>query len=360
MSQSFEDFIKSDKWSSLNEHYNNFNSSLSKNIESNFNHAQRDIIREKLISKIKTVDNNLMEKMKKELLTGNVVAIDGTCTDYDLLNVGFQARIGIIAINYKNVKNDYAIYVSEPFIPYNKKDYNEILEFAIKKKKGKVGITKLHITAIMLYKEREIILDRPEKYKMVQGDIFPYELKTGQGKLKGLTSCINLGKKLLNSENMIATQSTTKDPVFRILGNALNSGEYIEIMDYYDELNEFLHGDEYDYSVAARFNPGDKDKFQSFIDESKNKYSIGIYKASKSKRSYVFYAPKNNLEEMVNLLFADSSFQPIRGFPLLLDYADSICSRLLSSEDFKKQIEYKLARKNILEIEISEKSTRRR
>lgn len=360
MSIAFEDFLQDERWSTLIDHYSVFNKRLEDNIEKNLNNYQRNIIREKLTNKIKKAKINLQDELKKELLSGNVVAVDGTYTDYDLLTVGFQARIGIITMNYRNQKTDYTIYISEPFIPYENQDYEEIMKYALKKKKGKIGISGLHISAIMLYKEREIVLERPEKYKMIQGDIFPYELKTGQGRLRGLNACLRLGRKILNSENVVATQTTTKDPTFRLIGNALEPGEYVEIHDYYEDLNEFLFGDESDLSIPARFNPVDKETFRLFIEDAKNKYSVGIYKVFNSNRAYVFYAPKNNLEKMVHLLFADSSFQPMRGFPLLLDYADSVCSRLLSPEDFKNQIESKLARKKILDFEKTERSTRRR
>jgi len=360
MAYKFEDFLDGSKWTNLNEHYSTFNKSLEENIENNSSSYQREVIRERLKDKIIRANNDLIKHMKEELLSGNVVAVDGTCANYDLLTVGFQARIGVIAVNYKNKKTDYTLYVSEPFIPYEKATYEEILEYAINKKKGKVGISALHITAIMLFKEREIVLERPEKYKMIQGDIFPYELKTGQGRLRGLNACLRLGRRILNTENVIATQTTSSDPAFRLIGNALEPGEYIEIHDYYEELNSFLLGDGDDFSIPARFNPTDKESFELFINDARNKFSVGIFKGLKSNRAYVFYAPKSNLEVMVSLLFADSAFQPMRGFPLLLDYADTICSKLLSAQDFTRQVEAKLARKKILDFEISEKSTRRR
>src|SRR4030042_1728863 len=360
MPYSFEDFLKSENWINLNSHYFDFNKSLEDNISKNINVHQREIIRDKLKARIKKANNDLILDLKKELLSGNVVAVDGTCANYDLLTVGFQARIGIIAVNYKNKKTEHTLYISEPFIPYEKENYEEIIQYALKKKKGKEGISSLHITAVMLYKEREIVIERPEKYKMIQGDIFPYELKTGQGRLRGLNACLKLGRKILNTENVIATQTTSSDPTYRLIGNALESGEYIEICDYYEELSSFLLGDGEDYSIPARFNPADKEVFELFINDAKNKFTVGIYKGLQSNRSYVFYAPKNNIETMVNLLFADSSFQPMRGFPLLLDYADTICSRLLSGQDFRKQVEAKLARNKILDFEINEKSTRRK
>lgn len=362
MTYSFEDFLKSDQWTDLNKHYLNFNQTLESNISNNINVHQREVIRGKLKDRIKKVNPEKMSFLKEELLSGNVVAVDGTCANYDLLTVGLQARIGIIAVNYKNKKTEHTLYISEPFIPYEKENYEEIMEYAIKKKKGKTGISSLHVTAVMLYKEREIVIGRPEKYKMIQGDIFPYELKTGQGRLRGLNACLKLGRKILTTENVVATQTTSSDPAFRLLGNALDPGEYIEIYDYYDNLTEFLLGDgESDtHSFAARFNPSDKEAFELFISDARGKFSVGIFKGVNSNRAYVFYAPTKNLDTMVNLLFADSSFQPMRGFPLLLDYADTICSRLLSGQDFKKQVEAKLARKKILDFELNEKTTRRR
>ncbi|KAA0246290.1 MAG: hypothetical protein EDM72_05875, partial [Chlorobiota bacterium] len=96
MIYTFEDFLKDDNWTNLNTHYLGFNKSLEENISKNINVHQREIIREKLKSKIKSAKPELISELKNELLSGNVVAVDGTCADYDLLTVGFQARIGVI------------------------------------------------------------------------------------------------------------------------------------------------------------------------------------------------------------------------------------------------------------------------
>lgn len=361
MPYTFDQFLNSDQWVSLSDHYSKFNSKLEQNLDTSSISKKIATIRKDLISenKIKKGNADLIKQLKKELIVGNVVAIDGTCANYDLAIAGFQARIGIVAINYQNYKSGYTIYISEPYIPYDKETTESILSYAKEKKSGRAGLSASHVTSIMLYKERDFILDRKEKYKMIQGDIFPYELRYGQGRLRGLSTCLSLGRKLLQSKDIVATQTTTSDPMLRFIGLALNEGEYVELQDYYDELEVFLTGGD-DYSRAAHFNESDKDEFKRFIDDARNTFKIGLYKAYGSKRAYVFYAPKSNLETMVNLLFADASYQPIRGFPLLLDYADSICTRLLSAQDFNKQIEWKLAKKKILEVEINEKTLRRR
>ncbi len=357
---SFDEFIDSKKWSSLKHYYSSFSNKLEQNIDPDTIKKRNKTIREWLESnrEIKKVDSIVKTELKKELMNGNVVGIDGTCSTYDLTSVGFQAVIGIVAVNYRNKKNIDTIYISEPFIPYDQTSFEEIFSFAKKKKTGGEGLSTQHISSIMLYKERDFILNRSEKFKMVQGDIFPYELRYGQGRLRGLQTCLKLGRQLLSSENIVAVQASTMDPRFRLIGPALQSGEYVVLHDYYEDLNNFLNGE--GSTSSAHFNPDDKREFSLFINDVKNKFCVGMYKSGKSKRGYVFYAPKKNLDEMINLLMADSEYQPIRGFPLLLDYADSICSKLISSKDFRRQVENKLALHDLLEVELSERELRRK
>jgi hypothetical protein len=357
MSFSFESFLENEKWKTLKEHFHSLPQSLEQNISLAIQNDKTDDLRKWLEAHyiIKKEDISIQDRMKGELFTGNVVAIDGTCVDCDLIT-GYQARIAIVAVNYKNNRTDYVTYISEPFINYTKSNIKEQLEYMKQKAAGKVGITSAHIRAIMLFKERDFILNRPEKYKMVQGDILPYELRTGQGKLKGLNACLRLGRKLLNEDNIIAIQTTTIRPQLRWVGTALREGEYVELYDYFNDLNAFLVGD--DYRGPAHFNEEDEKTFRNFNEDVKGKFCVGIYKVK--RRSYVFYAPKKNLDTMINLVFADSKYQSLRGVPLLLDYADIICSRLFAARDFRKIVEMKLARKNKLEFEISEKSLRRR
>jgi hypothetical protein len=212
------------------------------------------------------------------------------------------------------------------------------------------GLNTMHIRSFMLYMERDIALNRKENIKMVHGDIFPYELRTGQGKLHGLRKCLDLGKRLLTNINIIAVQNSTTDPRLRYIGKALKSGEYIILYKYSHVLSSFLND--------AHFNPSDTALFNDFIYSIAGNFMLGVYKFK--ERSYVFQCHKDNLENLVKLVFADSSFQPTRGFPLLLDYADIVCTKLISASDFRQQLQSKLARYKELEYDIDESVLRRR
>lgn len=359
MTVSFESFLQDDKWKTFNEHVSNFSAELDKNISDAATHErkQRKKLRKELFSrfKIKKTNNLLQQKLRKELYSGNVVGVDGTCAEVDLI-AGFQAQIGVVAVNYKNDRASFTVSISEPFLDNTIDDVKEQMKHLRLKGAGKIGITPSHITAIMLFKERDFALKRPEKFKMVQGDILPHELRTGQGRLRGLDICLSLGRKLLNEDYIVAVQTSTKRPELRWIGTALDSGEYVQLYDYSKMLDAFLEGD--DYTKPANFNINDYANFKDFNQDVKEKFSVGMYKVK--KRAYVFYAPKRNFDLMANLIFADSEYQALRGFPLLLDYADIICSRLFSTGDFKKMVNMKLAKSRRLEFEIDERSLRRR
>jgi len=361
MRDSFEKYLDDNQWKTLKEHFPEFSQKMEQNITLALKKDNIKEVRRLLKTKgynFKKENLTLQVELKKELYSGNVVAVDGTYVDADLLT-GFQARIGIVSVNYKNNKAEYVTYISEPFIDYTIADVEEQINYLKKKGVGKMGLKSAHIRAIMLFKERDFILKRKEKYKIIHGDILPYEMKTGAGRLRGLNACLDLGRKLLNNKNLIAIQTSTKRPLWRYVGRALRSGEFIEICDYSRLLQIFLDGEEEEgYAGRAHFNEQDRQFFRHFIEDIKNKYMVGLYKVK--NRAYVFYAPKENIEEMINLVFLDSKYQPLRGIPLLLDYADIICSKLFAATDFKKIMEMKLAKKGIIDYEIDEKILRRR
>lgn len=357
MATEFEKYLEPSNWKSAKEHFATFSSSLDENIGRAQSQNLVPELRQWLETNrvIKKEDPALQEKLKKDLMGGQAVGIDGTCADCDLI-AGFQARIAIVAANYRNNRAEHVSFISEPFIDYGVKSAKEALEFLRTKGAGQSGLTSAHIRSIMLFKERDFALSRGEKFKMVQGDILPYELRTGQGRLRGLKACLNLGRKLLNEDNIVAVQGSTNKPELRWIGTALQPGEYVELYDYARVLDSYLHGD--NIVQPAHFNSDDAQHFDEFNAEVKAKFSVGVYKVK--DRGYVFYAPKSNFDVMANLAMLDSKFQPTRGFPLLLDYADIICSKLFAAGDFGRAVEMKLAKRKLLEADINERELRRR
>jgi len=90
-------------------------------------------------------------------------------------------------------------------------------------------------------------------------------------------------------------------------------------------------------------NAQEKKVLTNLRDEYLAKIKIGVFRVG--PKPYVFEAHEDYFNEAAALVIRDSLNQSLRGFPLLIDYADCVCRRILAADDFNKLIEHKLAKK---------------
>ena len=355
----FKDYIDDSKWKPLIDHFIEYPKLLEDSIyntivkESKRTKERRKYFENKF--QIKKPTAKQLEDATEKLIKSKVVGVDGTLAEYQV-STGIHARIGVVATTYAQEKAEVVEQdFFDSFIPYDVSQ--ESVEDELNSLRDLVrqdGIIKrAHVEGIMLYKERSMAMRRSEEWKLVQGEMFPYGLRMGLGYLKALQPTLSLMEEIFQAKNVIAVQGTTKDdPVFAKLGAALQDGEYVGIHPYGQDLSEFLE--------SAHFTDvsGDEKAFKDFIALYGNLLIRGMYKVK--NRAYTFYAHKDVFDEAAALILRDSMFRPMRGFPLLLDYADIICSKLVSASDFKRQIEYKLAKFGALEENKDEHDLRQR
>ena len=58
----------------------------------------------------------------------------------------------------------------------------------------------------------------------------------------------------------------------------------------------------------------------------------GVYRASAAAPAYVFYAHADRAHEAALLAMADAALQEHRGFPLLIDLADTVAGHTFSAD----------------------------
>lgn len=349
----FEDFLDPQKWKDLESHLRTSSQELEQNIsatvesEKSIRTKSRKYLEDNFL--IKKVSQDQLQKAEDLLFGSMVCASDGTYATVDLSTTGIKGQIGIVTTSYVNKRTDYVSYFFEPLVTISEKEFTDVLT-ARRKMSESEGISSSHIKSIMLFMERQKILEREEPWKLVNGDIFPYELRTGQGRLRGLKACLDLGRRILNCPTFIGVTANSKDRVLNTLGRGLNAMEYVDIKSYKDEIDHFLEN--------AHFNESDMAMSQEFAKTYGNNFRVGLYKIA--RRPYIFFAHRDKFDDAASIVMRDSLFQPTRGYPLLIDYADSICTRLVAASDFKKQVNYKLAKHGALEEEADEHSLRRR
>lgn len=346
----FLNLVSDKKWRSYKEHVKKVSDVLQTDINKAL--CENDKIRTEVRAfierelNVKACTDDSLEKAKTILLKGKVAAIDGTHAIFQLLS-GLCCQIGIATTSYQNEKTAGTLFVSEQEITDQEVSVLGILQ---RRKKSQKMVSRMLIQAIMFYMERNKALERIEEWLMFNGDLVPQPLRTGIGRYRALEPCLKMCSKVMNKKKVIGVLSNSTDSELLSLGLALNPGEYIEIRSYKEDLDEYLE------SSGLRGN--DRALMEHFNNEYADQFLVGVYRAG--EKAYVFHAHKDYFDEAASLIIRDSMFQPLRAYPLLIDYADSLCSTLMSSSDFKKMVECKLAKGKGLMFEQDEHALRRR
>lgn len=346
----FIDFVDPEKWLTLDEHIKRIDKQIERDLQelSSENKIIREKIREYLEDEfeIKTITREQLEWAEQELFSGNVCGVDGASSPYPML-AGIRARIGIAAISYKNRRTESVIYLSEQQV--RTKD-TDVLEIIRARKTENRFISHLLIGAIMLYMERKKALERDERWVFFNGPLIPHELRRGPGQLGALDPSLKLCEQLIAKKNVVGVVAKSTHPEWESLGLALYPLEYVKLGSLKKDLMEYLED--------AHFAPHERKLMENFIEGHGDQIDFGIYKAG--TRAYIFQTHKDCFDDAASLVMRDSLFQPIRAYPLLIDYADSVCKKVLPATDFKKMIDFKLAKVGELEIETPEIDLRRR
>lgn len=302
---------------------------------------------------IKSIPDNL-SKVEKLLVDGNVIGIDGTIAKHKTIT-GVMAQIGVIAVNYKNKKLHHSYFISEARY---KEDIEEVTEYLFSQEPENQLVSDLVLRAVLFYREREIGLcqEYHDLYKLYHGPLIPhFEMLGGLGKLRALDITVEILDKIILNKKCISIISRSINNAYIRLGFSLNKGEYFKLK-HTNIGNEIRKNER--FMSPEKWRTEDFDKVSGFLNERASKIDIGIIKMS--DRPYVFNAHKENFDTAAEIIARDSMFQHEKGFPLLIDYADTLCSNYFKASDFNKIIEYKLASEGEFLSEMSEETLRQK
>jgi hypothetical protein len=348
--ETFANFISPEKWKDFESHAKTISQELSRDValSATQNEKIQKEVREYLEKEyeICKVNEEGLTWAEEKLYSSQVCAVDGTHSTYPMLS-GIRCRIGVAATSYRNKRTDGIVFVSEQHLHPSESSVLEILK---SRKTENRLISGLLIRAIMFYMERKIALDRQEEWLMFNGPLVPFELRSGIGRMRALDPCLSLCEKIIDRKTIVGVVAKSTEDEIVSLGLALKPLEYLKLRSFKDDLEDWL--------PKAHFNTTDEERFRRFIDSHGPYLDIGLYKAG--NRAYIFHAHQERFHEAAALIIRDSLFQPMRAYPLLIDYSDSLCTYLLASSDFRRMVDFKLANVGSLTFEQSEIDQRRR
>jgi len=351
----FEDLLGQKQWSD----YNSFISEAPKLYADEI--AQHVVAEAKIIQALKEHEAfkkltirevaPKLDEANQLLQSGQVVAVDGTVSRYRTYS-GMRCQIGVVAVNYAGDQIKRSFFISEAGY---RRPVTDIIQTVAKRNTSEEQISEMVVRALMLYRERESGMDARFKdcYVMFHGPLLPFELLTGLGRWRALETTVGILERLINEKRFFSIISTTAYQDYLTFGRAIEKGRYLTASNY--TVGHYI-ADNPDFMARDKWRPDEFSRVEKFLRNYAEQIWIGVLRTS--DRPYVFHAHKDIFDLAAAIIARDAMHQPEKGFPLLVDYADTLCSHHFSTADFNNLIEFELAKHGEYLSEVPEQRLR--
>ncbi|MBN2565476.1 MAG: hypothetical protein JXB46_07170, partial [Candidatus Eisenbacteria bacterium] len=271
------------------------------------------------------------------LFNGGIEACDGTSVVHDTLPITI-AQIGVCLVSYSGhqgswvhrlFRRDLRVSGMDPV-----QETLEVLDRRMKRSGGRSKqrdrMTELARRGIMAFAERAVLYQKSEAaWRLGHGNPAPYELITGSGSPELLERSLDLLEDFLgNHRKFIFVPSAPSDRMLLTIGNALNPLEYAIVDTLAPQIER----------VSAGHYRGEWLRLQERVKGLAScigaNIVVGVYRASVLAPAHMFYAHADHAHEAALIVLADSVLQEHRGFPMLIDLADSVCGATFGADSF--------------------------
>lgn len=333
-----------------------------------------ELIPDKIVSRLPTDISNrafqqfTVEQIEKAhlklLFNGCVEASDGTIVMHDTLPLTIT-QIGVCLVSYQGEQGAYAHRIFRRDLQMKGDDILEEIKqlLAERQNRGTTGQADENTSAgrsmlaqrgLMAYAERAILMNMSSAlWRMGHGNPIPYELLTGYWATRPemAKAAIDLFQKMVDYQRFVFVLSNTSRRELITIGGALNPLEYLIVDTAKGDLIRLIE------------RGGAREPMRSiqrqFAEEHGDDIVLGLFKASAISPAFLFYAHRNQLQTAALLAVADALLQEHRGFPMLIDIADNICSATFGAETFFATIRNAYADANQPYRYLNERETRK-
>jgi hypothetical protein len=315
--------------------------------------SQRDLIRRDLLPRVRTRPGAPacagcyratpmdLERIHQTLLfNGAVEACDGTCVEHDTLPVTIT-QIGVCLVSYKG---DQGSWTQQLFRRDLRASTGNALEdlFSLLDNRTQRGSTdvdergklsELARRGIMAYAERAILTRKAHApWRLGHGVPMPYELLTGSGSMELLDQSMQVMRELLLEHGKVLfVPSAPADRRWLTLGHALFPLEFVILETIQERMLKIVD--------AGHYSKEYKDRARQFCHQIGPQVVLGIYRTSSAAPPYFFFSHKDYACEAALIAMADSVLQEHRGFPMLIDLADTICHTTFGNDIFNNAVQ---------------------
>jgi len=274
------------------------------------------------------------------LFNGGVACCDGTHDQHETLALTIH-QIGVSLVAYTGNQGSWSTRLFRRDLRENRGDPVEAM-FELLERRGRRGglnqpdrrdgLSELAQRAVMSYGEVKVLLDESNAvWRMGHGSPAPYQLLAAAGNPDLAIESMKILRRLIEGhQKFVYVSSESGDRDYLMLGQALRPLEYLIIGTLNERIEKFVD----DISFAGK--PSVDDQWDGvklrpeqwvtkFRDEVASQVLVGVYRASMLAPPQVFYAHRDHFDIAAAVAIADSVLLPSRGFPMLIDLADTTC-----------------------------------
>jgi hypothetical protein len=274
------------------------------------------------------------------LFNGGVEACDGTRHVHDSLALTIY-QIGVSLVSYKGDQGTWCQRLFRHDLRLSNGDVVADTLEALERRSRRGGLqhpaprdqlSELGERAIMSYAERAVLLKKSGAvWRMGQGNPAPLELLTGAGSPDLAIESIKVIRDLvLDRQKFVFVASEPRARHLLTIGQGLRPLEYAVVGTLNHVLDRALENISFSTRVTVddawdgrRLSP--EQWVARFRDEVAPRVVVGTYRATLLAPAQLFYAHVDHADVAARVALADSVLQEQRGFPLLIDLADSVC-----------------------------------
>ena len=275
------------------------------------------------------------------LFNGAVEACDGISVVHDTLPLTIT-QLGICLVSYNGEQGTWAHRLFRRDLRSRINDpVDEVLSVLERRERreaqglGADRLSELARRGIMAYAERAVLREKSNaRWRMGHGSPAPYELLTGlwASQVDSINVSLDLIRWfVLEHKRFVFVPSAPRKRHFLTVGHALNPLEFAIVQTMQPEIDNMIETGGYRGPVRAAM--------ETFRDEIAPKIVIGLYRAWEAAPPYIFYAHIDHAEIAAHIAIADSVLQEHRGFPMLIDLADTVCGTTFGVESFTSSVQ---------------------
>lgn len=284
-----------------------------------------------------------LERIHKGLLfNGGVEACDGTSVVHDTIPLTIT-QIGVCLVAYNGRQGSWAHRLFRRDLRSRMADPVSEALAVLDRRQAREGqgigadpLSELARRGIMAYAERAILKDKSTaQWRMGHGNPAPYELLTNlwSSKSERIREALDLIEWYAQYKRFVFVPSAPAKRHWLTIGHALKPMEFAILQTLQPEIERYIETGGY------RTESGVRQEMVKFSKEVAPKFVVGLFRVWEGAPPYLFYAHVDNAEMAAHIAMADSMLQEHRGFPMLIDLADTVCGTVFGQDTFNSSVQ---------------------